>query len=353
MERQSLAALSENLSRSATVAGRVRRRLDRSGALVPRSIRLLMSESRIALDPAPRIRGGLGLGLLLGAIFVLASACNPGARDARELRGECDDGEPGSCVSLGERVYSGDQVLRDRPHAAQLFQVACDLGDARGCVRLAEMHLDLDAAVSGDRDFAESLLGRACESENLEGCVLLADNFRRGDLAAGLYQRACDGAAPEGCMKLGTMLLEGRRIQADPERAAMLFDQACDEGYMPACVRLGESYADGTGVEADLARAATLYTEACREVMTGCFNLAELHADGRGVERDYAEAAARYQTACDGRAEGGGRVAGIGEACARLGDMYANGTGVERDLNRAARSFSRACRLDYAEACRR
>lgn len=312
-----------------------------------------MRESRIALYPAALFSGGLRQGLLFGAILVLASACNPGAREARVLRGECDDGEPGSCVLLGEQVYSGNQVLRDRPHAAHLFEVACDLGDARGCVRLAEMHLDLDAAVSGDRDRAEALLGRSCESENLEGCVLLADHFRRGDLAAGLYERACDGAVPDGCMKLGTMLLEARRIQSDPERAVMLFDQACEEGYMPACVRLGESYANGTGVEADLARAATLYTEACREVMAGCFNLAELHAEGRGVERDYAEAAARYQTACDGRTEAGGRVAGMGEACARLGDLYANGTGVERDLGRASRAFSRACRLDYTEVCRR
>ncbi len=311
-----------------------------------------MTESRIARCVARPLGRGLP-GLLLGAVLLLSTGCNPGAREARMLRGVCEDGKPGACVGLGDRLYEGDQVLRDRPQAADLFQRACDLGDARGCTRLAGMHLDGDAAVSGDRDFAESLLDRGCEMENAQSCIQLADNFRRGALAVELYQQVCDRDEPEGCMKLGTMLQEGRQTRADPERAATLFEQACDAEFRAACTRLGESFAEGIGVTQDVDRAVELYREACREIMAACFNLAELYTEGVGVEQDPARAAVFYQTACDGRAEIGGRVDGVGEACARVGDLYANGTGVERDLNRASRAFSRACRLDYTEACRR
>jgi len=291
-------------------------------------------------------------GLLLGVLLLLGSACNPGAREARTLRDVCADGKPGGCVLLADRLYQGNQVLRDRPRATDLYQRACDLGDARGCLRLAEMHLDEDAAVSADRDVAEVLLETGCEMENAQSCIGLADNFRRGALAVDLYQQICDQDEPEGCMKLGVMLAEGRQTRADPEQAAVLFEQACDAEFRLACTRLGESYAEGVGVEQDFNRATALYTEACREVMAACFNLAELYATGEGVEQDYTRAAGLYETACDGNAEIGGRVSGMGEACARLGDLYANGQGVERDLSRASRTLARACRLDYTEACR-
>ena len=99
----------------------------------------------------------------LGAVVLVLLACNPGGREARDLRADCRDGSADACADLGERVFAGRQVLRDRDRAADLFEQACDGGAAEGCVRLGRMHEEgtsvVIAAGTKFKELAENELG--------------------------------------------------------------------------------------------------------------------------------------------------------------------------------------------------
>ena len=91
---------------------------------------------RLVRDTPVRFSTVLAGKLLLAVAAFALAACNPGAREARQLRASCSDGDAAACNELGNRVSLGEHVLRDQPRAAGLFEQACDGGEAEGCRRL-------------------------------------------------------------------------------------------------------------------------------------------------------------------------------------------------------------------------
>ncbi len=319
-----------------------------------------------------RLSAALAGKMLLVTVVVALSACNPGAEEARTLQALCGDGDAGACNDLGYRAFRGEHILRDWRRAADLFQHACDGGEAEGCVRLGRLHVN-DASgrhgVTRDSTLAANLYQQGCDGGAMPGCIYLGDMYLERDTiiqdvepqgvtqdlarGASLFQQACEGGEMPGCTKLGVSYQEGLGVVQDLARAASLYQEACDGDAALGCSHLGELYAAGAGVAQDLNRAATLYEEACDVEMVGCFNLGDLFARGSGVTRDYDRAVELFQQACDGTMNRGEGSAPIAEGCFRVGDLYATGTGVAWNLSRASRLFRRACRLGYEEACRR
>ena len=203
------------------------------------------------------------------AITICVSACNPGGEEARGLLASCDDGDAAACKDLGVLTLRGEHVLRDWPRAAELFQQACDGGNAEGCVRLARMYVASDAENRGftqDSGLAAPLLQRACDGGAMSGCTDLGDMYVEADSiiqdvatrsvtqdlvrAANLYQQACDGGELAGCTKLGNLYHVGKGVTTDPTRAFELYQQSCNGDDALGCAHLGELYATGLGCAA-------------------------------------------------------------------------------------------------------
>jgi hypothetical protein len=118
---------------------------------------------------------------------------------------------------------------------------ACDLGDHRACVKVAEALYNGADDVAQDADLGAWMFRQACEGGEPTGCVnagwaaLKSGDPAPGEAAAPLFARACTGTVTIGCLGLGTIYRDGRDTAKDPARAAELFKKACDGGVKPAC----------------------------------------------------------------------------------------------------------------------
>jgi hypothetical protein len=309
--------------------------------------------------------------LLLAAVAVSMSGCNPQAGEARDLREACEGGTATACDELAYKVQEGDRVLRDWRSAAELYGMACEGGEPGACVRLARLRVDGAAerrGIAHDSVAATALLHRGCDGGMMDGCVLLADMYAADDSvvpdveptgvlqdlgrAAQLYEQACTGGHMDGCTRLAQLYQDGTGVGRDDARAFDLFKEACTGGSPIGCTHLGQAYETGTAVERDAERAAALYEEACGVEVTGCFRLAELLARG-GSPEDRERIVELYDVACYARAPRDDGSPAMPESCIRAGEVLAAGVGGARDLGQAARYFRRACNLGLEEACGR
>ncbi|MHB1328185.1 MAG: tetratricopeptide repeat protein, partial [Gemmatimonadales bacterium] len=121
--------------------------------------------------------------LILLAAFLIAG-CHPGSEEARQLRDACADGTAAACADFGQRLLTGQHVLKDEAGAARSFEQACTGGVGTGC---ASLGLILQTSRLVKRDSAR---------------------------AQGLFRQACDGGAMQGCTQLGLLLRVGAGIAA-------------------------------------------------------------------------------------------------------------------------------------------
>lgn len=153
----------------------------------------------------------------------------------------CDDKVVEDCVTLAAMFMpsgravdkaTGAPVAPNPPRALELYRNACEIGSARGCMRLADAH-------------HEGMLDDKAEETRL-------------------YRRACESGANGGCVAAGRAFLDGRGVDADAVQAADLFGRVCLRGNAPACFELARLYESGEGVKADKDRAFQLFTKACK-----------------------------------------------------------------------------------------
>ena len=188
------------------------------------------------------------------------------------LRAGCDGGEMSGCVQLAEQFLSGAQ-------ASELLERACDGGASDGCVRLGDI---LSGAVGGDGpvdlERAASLFQSAC-GDDPRGCIRLAEAHLEGagvdqapEEAVSLMAQACQ-TSPEGCFRLAEMYREGVVVELDLDRALTLFESSCygrtssdarGESVAEGCYAHGELLAEGDGVDRNLRVAARSFERACR-----------------------------------------------------------------------------------------
>src|SRR5438046_137736 len=77
--------------------------------------------------------------VLAVATGLTLSACRPGNREAKQLRGACDAGDVAACTKLAVKLRKGEYVLRDETRAAALFERACTGGIGEGCASFGGM----------------------------------------------------------------------------------------------------------------------------------------------------------------------------------------------------------------------
>ena len=100
-------------------------------------------------------------------------------------------------TELGNEAYEKG----DYQKAAQLYQKACDSGNARGCSNLGVLY-ENGQGVKQDYQKAAQLYQKACDSGNAEGCYNLGVSYENGQsfsTAKQYYGKACDLGLQLGC----------------------------------------------------------------------------------------------------------------------------------------------------------
>lgn len=178
----------------------------------------------------------------------------------------------------------------------------------------------------------------------------------------------------EACVKLGSMLLYGIGVQADPATALKYFQKAREMGSGLACTYLGDLYRLGDIVKQDEQKAEEFYqTGIGRGSFDACSQLANLYIEGKedfstlhDVMRTLEKGTALGDAQCFhilGQAllEGEfapldpvqgvelllkGAILGDVESCRSLSECYNEGIGVERNPTEAARWSQFADKLE-------
>ena len=104
-------------------------------------------------------------------------------------------------TELGSEAYDKG----DYQKAAQLYQKACDSGEAGGCSNLGVLYQ----------------IGKGVKQ-----------NYQK---AAQLYQKACDGGEAVGCSNLGISYQNGQGVKQNFSTAKQYYGKACDLGFQLGC----------------------------------------------------------------------------------------------------------------------
>jgi TPR repeat protein len=133
------------------------------------------------------------------------------ATSVQQLEKECFERKYSSCTllgiknlfgdnfrQLGSKEIFGDSVRQDGSRALNLFEKACEGGDAGGCYFLGAMYE--------------------------QGEIVRQNKFR----ALELYQSSCDGGEALGCISIGTMYEKGEGVRQDSSKALASYGKACD-----------------------------------------------------------------------------------------------------------------------------
>jgi TPR repeat protein len=145
-------------------------------------------------------------------------------------------------LRLREEVWTGLH-----PMALEVYEEACDRGDATACN---------DLGVSYERGYGTT---------------------EDDPLALQIFERACRLGSAEACNNQGALLEEEWSPVRDPEVVPALYRHACESGSALGCSNLGALYARGKGVEQNREEARWLFARACQlGGATGCENLATI-----------------------------------------------------------------------------
>ena len=82
-----------------------------------------------------------------------------------ELERQCNNGDAGSCLNLGNLYYDGDGVKQDYKKASEFWSKSCEMGYALGCGILGDLYY-----VMKDYNKAMEFFGKACDLGEQKGC---------------------------------------------------------------------------------------------------------------------------------------------------------------------------------------
>jgi TPR repeat protein len=104
-------------------------------------------------------------------------------------------------------------------------------------------------------------------------------------------ERAAERKQPEALSDLGQVLLAGKLVPADPDRAVLMLERGVEAGSPDAAYQLAELVVTGVHLPKDDAKALTLYRQAAKGGSPiAMFNVGAFLANGKGAARDYTEA---------------------------------------------------------------
>jgi len=268
------------------------------------------------------------------------------ARALKPAAGAIDPDAPGSgahaCFALGNLMWQGLALTRDRAGALPLWQRAADAGNAAAELALAIAFIEGDA-VPADVPRGLALLRSAVAKGHAPALARLGQELETGlhmpaDTAQALavLTRAAQAGDAQGTYRLAWMHRIGKGVERDMARCIALLSQAAAGDFAQAQYELAVHCATGDGVPQDDARAAYWLERAVQgDHGEAMIMLAGKHERGRGVPQDLAKAVALYRRAADKR---------IPAAWYHLGVLTADGRGLDRDLREAMRLMTLAAR---------
>lgn len=104
-------------------------------------------------------------------------------------------------------------------------------------------------------------------------------------------ERAAEQKQPDALSDLGQVLLAGKLVAVDPERAVLMLERGVTAGSPDAAYQLAEIYVMGVHQPKDDEKALVLYRQAAKGgSAVAMFNVGAFLANGRGATRDYTEA---------------------------------------------------------------
>jgi TPR repeat protein len=130
------------------------------------------------------------------------------------------------------------------PMALEIYEEACDRGDATACNDLGVSY-QRGYGTRQDDQMALQIFERACRLGSAEACnnqgALLEHEWTTGrDLEAvnDLYRHACEGGSALGCSNLGALFAKGTGVEQNLAEARWLFQRACQLGGATGCENL-------------------------------------------------------------------------------------------------------------------
>jgi uncharacterized protein len=166
------------------------------------------------------------------------------------LEWACAQDHAEACAHLGLLHESGQALAYDPARARELYQQACDGGDAGGCADLARVYTANARCGRGYQaaqqlsEKAFSLAEASCETGNQSSCVYLGSFYENGvgverdpAKALSIYQASCDTNYVDGCLFLG--LAHSNTLAF--EKAEAPLQMACQNGYLLGCEKLRQN----------------------------------------------------------------------------------------------------------------
>lgn len=275
-----------------------------------------------------------------------AYLCDP--KNEVECKEQCERGSPDSCYNYGALL----DRTKHRAQSSAYYKQACDGEIADGCTWYAWSLISYEDGADYVKEATAALkvFNQACTMGSASGCVGAADLLTDHELkivdktlAAHSYERACALGDGNGCFQLAEMHFSGDGVAQDSARALDLLGRACKGGDGSVCWELARVLAGGKhGVTKDLPAALVADRAACLSEAWFCGDAART-ALTNGKEEESFKFATR---GCDANDD---------EACTRLGDLYRDGRGVARDEAKARALWAKACQNgeNWEDACKR
>ena len=173
--------------------------------------------------------------LILMAIAVLfISGCGRAEKIAR-IEQRCANNEVAYCLKLG-KIYS----RRDVNKGTMYYQRACDLGDKRGCYRLAVSLNSKSINSKKDNETIVKSLTKSCDLGTPKACFELGEYYEDDPKMHGkaneLFAKSCEQRFGLACYKLAEFYGE----KNDEASQKNYLELACKYRYKVACEEVGE-----------------------------------------------------------------------------------------------------------------
>lgn len=213
----------------------------------------------------------------------------------------------------------------EHDHAAAQYDLArvyhTGLGGTKTDAKQARYYLEKSAALNHPP--AMTMLGVwNLRAINTGGVPTSPDDIKS---AFELFKRAADLGDVSALFALGSELVSGSVIPADPKAGALYLVRGAAKGDSDCMMMLADCYHNGNGVKQDYSRAFKLYESAAKNGQSNALGrLGEYLFFGQGVTQDLKAAVKHFETAA--------LQHGDVHAYYRLGTCYMDGIGVKKNV---------------------
>lgn len=214
--------------------------------------------------------------------------------EPKKWQKSCEDGEAKACTRLGLYLMKNGKISEVKGIVQTLFDRACNLKEARGCVWLGRVEYEF-----GSKEAGKGHILKHCEANNAYACyslwelektdgsedmaegyrkkaVSLMHNLSNFDETFAQFQEACDTEDPTACLNMGILSEQLGKTEKSKE----LYTKACDLGSGAGCSNLGLIFQENGKID----DANKQYTKACfLDEAVGCYNLACLFSKDQKI----------------------------------------------------------------------